>query len=489
MIDATRKSEALRPILVWFRNDLRLSDNPALAAAVASGRPVIPVLVDDRSPARRPRGAASAWWLDRSLDALAQSLGSRGSRLILRSGDAAEVVLALAAETKAHAVYWNRLYAADQIARDSQLKSTLRTAGVEVKSFNSALLVEPFEIVNGSGQPFKVFTPFWRAARGQMQVPSATPAPDILIAPAHWPASETKADWRLSPQNPDWSQGFSDWRPGEAGAQTALQVFLDRAADQYGARRDYMADAATSRLSPHLAFGEIGPRQIWQAVMAAQERRPETGASLDKFLSEIGWREFSHHLLYQFPDLERLAFKSSYDAFPWRSDPKALRAWKRGQTGYPLVDAGMRELWATGYMHNRARMICASFLVKHLLIDWREGEAHFWDTLVDADRANNAAGWQWVAGSGADAAPYFRIFSPMGQGERFDAEGGYVRRWVPELARLPDGALHAPWLAEKKVLQAAGVRLGETYPLPIVDHSYARQRALEALASLKAADT
>jgi deoxyribodipyrimidine photo-lyase len=474
------------PVILWFRRDLRLADNRALQAAVATGRPIIPLYVLDETPGIRREGAASRWWLDKSLAALAESLAVIGGRLILRRGAAEAIIPALVAETGAGAVFWNRLYDPGVIARDTRLKQALK-AVCKVESFNASLLVEPWTVNNKPGEPFKVFTPFWRAAQARLDLTLAAPAPPPpqWRAPDRWPESDALADWGLHPRRPDWSGGFSIWRPGEAGAAARMAGFIDGGLALYADKRDFPGVAAVSRLSPHLHFGEIGPRQAWRAVANAEATRPALSGSADKFRAELGWREFSHALLFQRPDLETANFKPAFDAFPWRSDPDGFRAWSRGMTGYPMVDAGMRELWTTGFMHNRVRMLTASFLVKHLLIDWRRGEAWFWDTLLDADRANNAASWQWVAGSGADAAPYFRIFSPIGQGEKFDADGAYVRRWVPEIAALPNDCLHSPWTADPLVLRSAGVALGQTYPKPIVEHGFARDRALAALAATK----
>jgi deoxyribodipyrimidine photo-lyase len=476
------------PVIVWFRRDLRLGDNPALAAAVRTGRPVIPLYVLDETPDLRAPGGASLWWLGKSLAQLAASLERLGSRLILRRGEAASVLERLVGETGAAEVVWNRLYDPGVTDRDAALKSALTQDGVAVRSFNGGLLSEPWTVRNKSGEPFKVFTPFWRAARESLDLSALHPSPSALRPPAAWPDSSALERWGLQPTKPDWSGGFAIWTPGETGAHERLADFLDDGLAHYAEGRDIPASGAVSRLSPHLHFGEIGPRQIWASLDVATDEAPALGRNADKFRAELGWREFSHALLFHNPQLESRNFKPAYDAFPWRDDPVGFRAWTRGRTGYPMVDAGMRELWSTGFMHNRVRMLTASFLVKHLLLDWRLGEAWFWDTLLDADRANNASGWQWVAGSGADAAPYFRIFSPMGQGEKFDPAGAYVRRWVPELARLPNDAIHSPWTADPLTLRAAGVTLGQTYPHPIVDHAFARARALEALKHTKTGD-
>ena len=469
------------PVIVWFRQDLRLADNPALAAAARSGRPVIPLYVLEANPASRPLGGAARWWLDKSLRARSADLAARGGRLVLRRGDAARIVETLAAETGASGVYWNRLYDPATIERDGDLKAALKSVSVEAASGSAALLNEPWTVKTGTGGDYKVFTPYWRAALGQVGLVEPEPAPGALPPPAAHPDSDTLDDWALHPHGPDWSGGFAAWTPGEAGAWSALRRFLDGGLADYPEGRDRPAEPATSRLSPHLHWGEIGPRQIWRALA---DHRAD-GVAAEKFRSELGWREFNHHVLYHRPTLPTDAFKPAFDAFPWRTDPAALAAWSRGRTGYPIVDAGMRELWVTGWMHNRVRMIVASFLTKHLLLDWRAGEAWFWDTLVDADIAQNAANWQWVAGCGADAAPYFRIFNPVLQGEKFDADGRYVRRWAPELARLPDRFLHRPWEAPAAVLAAAGVELGRTYPRPIVDHAAARRRALEAFEQIR----
>jgi len=470
------------PTLLWFRLDLRLTDNPALAAAVAAGRPVIPVFVlDDADAGSRAMGGASRWWLHHSLAALAEALSTRGVGLVLRRGPAAEVIRRLVEETGAAAVFWNRRYEPWASRRDAAIKTDLRNRGVEVRSFNSALLREPWEIETRTGGPYKVFTPFWKALRATVETATPTPPPARLPAPARMPAGDTLGDWALTPSRPDWADGLrAAWVPGEVAALKRLDTFLDEPVLDYARKRDLPAEPATSRLSPHLHFGEIGPRQAWHAAVT----RHEPGRT-DKFLSELAWREFAHHLLYHFPDLPDAPLRPEFAGFPWADDKQGLRAWQRGRTGYPIVDAGLRELWATGWMHNRVRMIVASFLIKDLLIPWQAGEAWFWDTLVDADLANNAASWQWVAGCGADAAPFFRVFNPSLQGAKFDPDGAYVRRWVPELAGLPDAAIHTPWAARPLDLADSGIRLGRDYPTPIVDHAAARDRALAAFKQLR----
>ncbi len=465
------------PTIFWFRADLRLTDNPALTAALEQGS-VLPVFIWDETPPIRPLGGAARWWLDKSLRALAADLAVRGAPLILRRGPALGVLEDLIAETGAQEVFWNRLYDPASIARDSELKARLTQAGVRCRSYNASLLIEPWEVATQTGGPFRVFSAFWRAAEPRVACSDGLAAPAALRPPEKTPASDPIDAWSLHPEHPDWSGGFGEWTPGESGAAKRLQTFLDEALFEYSGGRDRPDRAWTSKLSPHLHFGEIGPRQVWRAVQA----RALTGASLKSsatFLKELGWREFNHHLLFHYPRTPSDNLDARFDAFPWRESSTDLKLWQRGKTGYPIIDAGMRELWRTGWMHNRVRMIVASFLIKDLLIDWRLGEAWFWDTLVDADIANNVAGWQWTAGSGADAAPYFRVFNPVLQGERFDPEGDYVRRWVPELSRLPASAIHAPWRSDSLVLSDAGVRLGVTYPYPLVDHAQARDRALK----------
>jgi len=474
-----------RPVILWFRQDLRLADNPALTHAAETGQPVIPVYILDQGPAALPMGAASRWWLDKSLRALDAALQDRGSRLILRRGDSEAELRRLIEESGADAVFMNRRFEPDAFARDADIAHALKTEGIACKGWNGTLLARPGSVLNGSGQPYKVFTPFLRSLLAAAVPPSPAAAPSQITAAAATPASDDIDAWALHPARPDWSGGF-DWSPGEAGADAALSAFVKRGLKTYGAGRDIPAEPATSRLSPHLHFGEISPWRAIAAARSAVDSGHVPAAEAEKFVAEIGWREFSAHLLHAFPQITDTAFRPEYDAMPWRNDPAGLEAWRRGRTGYPVVDAGMRELWTTGFMHNRVRMIVASFLVKHLLIDWREGEAWFRDTLVDADLASNVQNWQWVAGSGADASPYFRIFNPVTQGRKFDADGRYVRRWVPELRRVPDRWLHAPWTAQPEVLRDAGVRLGSDYPRPIVDHDVARRRALDALAAVVA---
>ncbi len=478
-----------RPVILWFRNDLRLANHRALTAAVETGAPVICLyILDDESPGLWSRGAASRWWLAHSLAALAGDLESRGARLILRRGVAAEIVAAVTTESKASALYFTRSYEPWAAAQEHDIKQALDRCGVSVKRFGGQLLREPEDVRTKLGEVYKVYTPFWRALSHEFSPPKLLAAPAKISPPKKQPASDRLKDWGLHPTKPDWSGGLADeWTPGEAGGKKRLAVFLKDGLKTYAADRNRPDRPGTSRLSPHLHFGEMTPAACWHGAVKAAAEQPGTDTGLETFLKEIVWREFATTLLFYWPDLPDAPFRKDFAAFPWREDAKHLKAWQRGQTGYPIVDAGMRELWSTGYMHNRVRMIVASFLIKHLLIPWQQGEAWFWDTLVDADLANNAASWQWVAGSGADAAPYFRIFNPVTQGEKFDPDGLYVKRWVPELGRVPAGHVHAPWLAPPLELASAGVTLGKTYPQPIVDHAAARARALAAYETVKAA--
>jgi deoxyribodipyrimidine photo-lyase len=471
------------PVIVWFRHDLRIADHPALAAAEASGAPIVALFILDEGAAGEWRlGGASRWWLHHSLSSLRADLADLGVSLILRRGSADCVLQGVIAETSAPAVYWNRIYEPWAVRRDGAIKAGLRAQGVRIETFNASLLFEPSQIRTRDGGTYRMFTPFWRACLAASPPAAPLPAPGELKA-AGPIASERLDDWRLLPTKPDWAQGLREtWSPGETSAHRRLTEFLHSGAQDYRERRDLPAqEQGVSRLSPHLRWGEISPRQIWSAVA------PVIGAGAEAFLRQIIWREFSHHLLFANPHMPERPLEAKFDAFPWAPDDAAFVAWTQGRTGYPMVDAAMRQLWRIGYMHNRARLIAGSFLVKDLLLPWRSGERWFWDTLVDADLANNAMGWQWVAGCGADAAPYFRVFNPVLQGEKFDPEGAYVRRYVPELKALDAQYIHAPWQAPAAALREAGVRLGETYPVPIVDHKKARARALEAYASIKGA--
>jgi deoxyribodipyrimidine photo-lyase len=471
--------------ILWFRQDLRLADHPALAAAVASGHPVLPVyILDDTAPGAWTRGGASRWWLHHSLTALARDLEAIGSRLILRRGETVNILLELAKTTGTTAIHTSRCYEPWASKLEAAAHMALKPEGIELKRYAGNLLFDPDRVRTKTGEVYKVYTPFWRTVSG-MEVRTPLPAPKALIAPGKWPKSDTLKSLDLLPQKPDWSSGFSGWQPGSAGAADRLETFLDAAVGAYATDRNRPDRIGTSRLSPHLHFGEISPATCWHATQTRMQSRPGADQGAETFLKELVWREFSYNLLHHWPDLPDAAFRKDFSAFPWTPDAAKLRAWQRGQTGYPIVDAGMRELWATGWMHNRVRMIAGSFLVKDLLISWVEGERWFWDCLVDADLASNAASWQWVAGSGADAAPYFRVFNPQKQGETYDPGGAYVRKWVPEIKRLPDKLIHAPHLAPPEILRACGITLGQTYPRPIVDHALAREAALAALAKIR----
>ena len=456
-------TEDARPALLWFRQDLRMADHAALHAAVRSGRRIVPVYVlDDAATGEWAAGGASRWWLHHSLVALAGDLAAAGAKLVLRRGDSAAVLAELSRAVGAAEIYFGAAVEPWARALELRVRDALAAEGVALRRFRTGILFDPESIRTQAGGIYGVYTPFSRAcfAAGG---PNVVAAPGRILSVAA-PASDRLADWGLLPTRPDWAGGLrAAWQPGEVGAQAALRGFLDGALERYAARRDFPGVAGTSRLSPHLHFGEISAEQVWQAVGAVAD-----GANAEKFLKEILWREFSQYLLWHHPGLPEAPLRGEFARMPWRDDAAGLAAWQRGRTGVPIVDAGMRELWQTGWMHNRVRMVVASFLVKHLLIDWRAGARWFWDTLVDADLGSNAASWQWVAGSGADAAPYFRVFNPVLQGKKFDPDGAYVRRFVPELAGLSDADIHAPWEAPAAVLAAAGVVLGRDYPVAIV---------------------
>jgi deoxyribodipyrimidine photo-lyase len=472
----------IAPTILWFRQDLRLADLPALRSAAPG--PVLPVyILDDEAAGDWAPGGASRWWLHHSLRALGKDIEESGGRLHLQRGDTLTALLAFSEAVGARTIHCTRRYEPWAAEQEQMLHEALEQHGVTLRRFPGTLLHEPGSVLTQSSQPFKVFTPFWRACR-QREV--AAPQPPAKVNWAVAEGGEHLDDWQLAPRAPDWAATWGDlWQPGEAGAARRLADFLDGPVGDYAEGRNLPAEAFTSRLSPHLHHGEISPRQVWAAIAARRSEKPEWEDALSKFASELGWREFSYHLLHFFPHIPEAPFKDNFAAFPWVDDDAMRRAWQRGRTGYPIVDAGMRELWHTGYMHNRVRMVVASFLCKHLLQHWRHGENWFWDTLVDADLASNGCSWQWVAGCGADAAPYFRIFNPVTQGEKFDGGGAYVRRWVPEIAALPDRFLHKPWEAPDQVLRDAGIELGVDYPQPIVEHRAARQSALDAYEAVR----
>ena len=477
--------------VVWFRNSLRLGDHAALTHAAERGA-VVPVFVwaPDEEGDWAP-GGAHRWWLHESLGALDASLRKKGSRLVLRQGDSLGQLRQICEATGADRVVWQARLAPNLRRRDEAVRDGLHEAGVETRLFAGRVLHDPERVRTGAGGPYTVFTPFWKRFKREVAVdePLGVPRLGEGKAPDAWPESVARDALGLTPlaqDGVDWAGGMrAEWAPGEAGALDRLDAFLDDGLVRYPEGRNVPAARDTSMLSPHLHWGEVSPRAVWRRV-EAWVSNGATRADADKFLSEVGWREFSYHVLHHFPHTPTEPLKEKYARMPWRSAPAAFEAWTRGQTGYPLVDAGMRQLWALGWMHNRARLVTASFLAKDLLVPWQDGARYFWDTLCGGDLANNTMGWQWAAGSGADAQPFFRVFNPVSQGATHDPGGAYVRRWVPELAALPAKHVHAPWEAPAEVLREAGVVLGETYPRPVVDHAAARERALEALRQVNA---
>lgn len=471
------------PTLVWLRDDLRLADNPALRAAIDRGAPIaVCYVLDDESPGIRPLGGAARWWLHGSLSALRDDLSAIGGTLILRRGPAEAVILQLAEELGAGAVHWNRRYGGAERAVDTAVKEGLRSRGTEAESHQGSLLFEPWTVQTGGGGPYSVYTPFARACKKKEAPRAPLPRPRSIDGVTSAVESDRLDDWGLLPTRPDWAGGLRErWVPGEKAAADRLRAFIAEQLDDYSDGRDRPADDATSNLSAHLRWGEISPFQVWQAVVESRGEGPHHEQGRERFASEVLWREFCYHLLFHWPDLATANFDTRFDRFPWaHATQHDIDAWHRGRTGYPLVDAGMRELWRTGYMHNRVRMVTASFLIKNMLVDWRVGEEWFWDTLVDADPASNAANWQWVAGSGADASPFFRVFNPVTQSHKFDPAGDYLRKNVPELASVEGSAIHEPWtLAETLTPE------GEDYPAPILDLKETRAHALDAFARIK----
>lgn len=467
--------------LVWFRQDLRLFDNPALHFAASKGD-IIPVFIYPEG-----LGGASYWWLNQSLKKLINNFSEHGIELILTKGKPEVILPELAQKVSATSLVWNRVYSPKGIEQGANVKQAFCATDIHLQSFNGQLLIEPSTVLNKQGAPYKVFTPFWRYCTSILNPSELLPIPSLSQKQSELSAiSDSLDSWNLHPSQPDWSSGLAErWQPGEQGAQQRLGSFLQNVIGNYKDGRDFPAQHNTSYLAPHLAFGEISAKQIWFDTHNAIQAGDVDAVNGNKFLSEIGWREFSRYLLVHFPQMVSSPFNSKFEAFPWQDSPELLTAWQRGQTGYPIVDAGMRELWHTGYMHNRVRMISASFLTKHCLTHWHAGMDWFWDTLVDADIANNTASWQWVSGCGADASPYFRVFNPILQGEKFDKQGDYIKKWLPELAELSPKFIHQPWQADPLSMQQANVQLGVNYPHPIVDHKEARELALSAYTALK----
>lgn len=466
---------SLKTALVWFRQDLRLSDNPALLHAIERGYAVTPVFIlDDENASAWKRGEASRWWLHQSLSALNDSLSGH---MVFRKGDAKEIIPQLIRETGAEAVFWNRCYEPWRIARDKEIKQGLQDDSIAVETFNGSLLWEPWTTLKDDGTPYKVFTPFYRKKCLTIEPPEPQPAPKDIPFGQGVNCNAGLDALGLMPDIEWYKDMEAFWTPGESGAHQRLSAFLESGLAGYKEDRNRPDMEHVSRLSPFLHHGEISPREVWHTSKAYAAAEGTPSNDIDHFCSELGWREFSYYLLYHFPDITWKNLQGKFDAFPWiEEDSKDLERWRRGQTGIPIVDAGMRQLWQTGWMHNRVRMIVASLLVKNLLIHWHQGEAWFWDCLIDADLASNSASWQWVAGSGADAAPYFRIFNPVTQGEKFDPDGAYVRKYVPELSHMPNDSIHKPWEAPA---------LCPDYPAPIVDLKESRERALKALESTK----
>lgn len=455
--------------IVWFKRDLRLLDNPALFHA--ANNPIIPLFILDENDPWYP-GGASLWWLHKSLKSLKRSLTQHGLSLILRKGEPLKILHEIIKTNHIKGIYWNRCYDPYANKIEQQLKETFPS--LECLGFNGTLLIKPSQMKTISGKFYQVFTPFWKALQ-QTHISPPHPIPNLQKSEIFL-QSEDLDSWNLHPQNPDWSTEFTEWIPGEQSAQKKLERFLKTKINNYKLGRDFPNEDFTSKLSPHLHWGEISPRSIWHALRLSSSGETSEGELC--FLKEIAWREFCYHLLYAFPSLPESALRPKFSLFHWENNTETFKAWTQGKTGYPIVDAGMRQLWHKGWMHNRVRMITASFLIKDLFISWEWGQKWFWDTLVDADLANNAANWQWVAGSGADAAPFFRIFNPVTQGQKFDPNGEYIKKWIPELKNLPSEYIHSPWLAPDSLLIKAGITLGKTYPHPIVDHKQAREKAL-----------
>lgn len=469
-------------LIVWFRQDLRLEDNPALIAAIERKVPIVPIYIYAPEEAGCwPLGGASKWWLHHSLQSLSEELSDLDLKLVIRSGPTQKVLKDLILETGASSVFWNRLYEPSAIQRDQAIQKELEIAGIETNHYNANLLFEPWTIANKQNKPFQVFTSFWKACQAMPE-----PMLPLEVKGKALKSSDIESlkidELRLLPKI-HWDKGIAAaWKPGSSMAKSVFSQFLSSSIEEYHKTHDRPDIQGVSRLSPYLHFGEISPRVIWYDI---KRHCDLNNLGVQSFLRQLGWREFAYHLLYHFPDSPLTSLKKEFNKFPWNENADELKAWQHGKTGYPIVDAAMRQLWTTGWMHNRLRMIVGSFLVKDLLIPWQKGADWFWDTLVDADLANNTLGWQWVAGCGVDAAPYFRIFNPILQGEKFDPEGVFVRQWVPEISSLPDQWIHKPWMAPTSLLAEKGISLGITYPFPLVDHAEARRKALAAFEQIK----
>lgn len=474
------------PVIVWFRDDLRLADHPALCEASATGKKILCVyILDEKSKGIRPLGGAARWWLHGALAALRRQLKAKGGALLTFEGEAPEIFDQLVRQTKADSVFCHHRYQKPEREQDDIIAARLKERHVTLFRAHGTLLRAPDAVMTKSGTSFQVFGAYWKAAcaLGDVPAPRRVPSHLSFYDPAPLTSLPQLDEAKLLPTKPDWAEGLrQNWEPGAEEGEELLHDFVAHALHRYDRGRNEMAADGSSRLSPYLRFGHVSPRQVW----AAASKVP--GADTGVFLSEIGWREFAWYTLYHQPELTSCNLKSRFDVLEWRRSTADLQAWQQGRTGIPIVDAGMRQLWQTGWMHNRARMIIGSFLVKHLLLDWKQGEAWFWDTLVDADPANNAMNWQWVAGTGIEATPFFRIFNPLLQAEKFDPHGDYVRRWVPELARLSDKAIRAPWNETEETLRQAKVKLGGNYPKPIVDLQQGRERALAAFRKTKSSE-